>query len=166
MRNIHLFLLLLLCAQISFTSFAQVKPLAIIVDKPYVRASIPGSNISSAYMKITNKDEKTVTLLGASSNISPRVEIHQHTMVGDLMRMRKLDAVIIKANEQIILQPSGLHFMLFDVKKPLKPQQEVELTLRFSDKKTVTIKMPVYSFKQEKSAQVADEQLSTMQHHH
>ncbi|OUR63334.1 hypothetical protein A9Q74_01235 [Colwellia sp. 39_35_sub15_T18] len=166
MKNCHLFLLLLLCGQISFTSLAQVKQAVIIVEKPYVRASIPGSNVSSAYMRITNNDEKTVTLLGASSNISPRVEIHQHTMVAGLMRMRKLDAVIIKANEQIVLQPSGLHFMLFDVKKPLKPQQEVELTLRFSDKKTVTIKMPVYNFKQEKSAQAADEQLSTMQHHH
>ncbi len=117
-------------------------------------------------MIITNNSEKAVTLLGASSNISPRVEIHQHTIVADLMRMRKINKIIIKVNERVILQPSGLHLMLFDVKKPLQSQHKVELTLRFSDKKSVSIQVPVYSPKREKSAQEADGQLSIMQHHH
>lgn len=166
MKKCHLFLLLLLFSQVSFVSFAQSQQVGITVEKSYVRASIPGSTISSAYMIITNNGEKAVTLLDASSSISPRVEIHQHTMVADLMRMRKRDAIIIKANERVILQPSGLHLMLFDVKKPLKPQHKVDLTLRFSDKKSVLMQVPVYSPKQEKSAQEANEQLSTMQHHH
>ncbi len=147
-------------------SFAQVEKTGITVEKAYMRASIPGSDISSAYMIITNNSEKAVTLLGASSSISPRVEIHQHTMVAELMRMRKINVIIIKANERVILQPSGLHLMLFDVKKPLKSKHKVELTLRFSDKKSVSLKVPVYSPMQEKSAQEADSQLSKMQHHH
>ena len=124
-------------------SFAQVEKTGITVEKAYMRASIPGSDISS-----------------------PRVEIHQHTMVAELMRMRKINVIIIKANERVILQPSGLHLMLFDVKKPLKSKHKVELTLRFSDKKSVSLKVPVYSPMQEKSAQEADSQLSKMQHHH
>ncbi|MCW8832393.1 MAG: copper chaperone PCu(A)C [Colwellia sp.] len=166
MKNHHLFLLLLLCSQISFTCFAQAQQGEITVEQAYLRASIPGSNVSSAYMIIANNSEKAVTLLGATSSISPRVEIHQHTMVGGLMRMRKTDAIIIKANERVILQPSGLHLMLFDVKKPLQSQHKVELTLRFSDKKSVSLQVPVYSPKQEKLAQEANGQLSTMQHHH
>lgn len=166
MKNHYLFLLFLLCSQASFTNLAQGFQASIIVEKPYVRASIPGSSISSAYMTIINNGEKTVTLLGASSNISPRVEIHQHTMAEGMMRMRKMDNVLIKANERVVLQPSGLHLMLFDVKKPLQSQHKVELTLRFSDEQSVSIQVPVYSPMQEKSAQEADEQLSIMQHHH
>jgi copper(I)-binding protein len=166
MKNHYLFLLFLFCNQISFYCLAQAEESDISVEQAYIRASIPGSDISSAYMIITNNSEKAVTLLGASSNISPRIELHQHIMEADLMRMRKINAMIIKGNERVILQPSGLHLMLFDVKKPLKPRHKVELTLRFSDKKPVSIQVPVYSPIQERSAQKADRQLSTMQHHH
>lgn len=165
MKNSHLFLLLLIFSQISFISTAQSKQEDIIIEKLYVRASIPGSNISSAYMKISNNGEKAVTLIDASSNISPRVEIHQHTLEAGMMRMRKLDDVTIGANEHITLQPSGLHLMLFDIREPLKSQQTIEMTLRFSDKKTVFIQVPVYNPKQEKLAQASGKQLSTMHHH-
>jgi len=142
-------------------------PVLVSVEKAYLRASIPGSNISAAYMTIVNNGEKTVTLLGASSNISPRIEIHQNTMKNNMMRMRKMDIINIKANERITLQPSGIHLMLFDVIKPLQPQQDVELTLHFSNSKPVSLQVPVLSPIQEKSAQNSDEQHShIMQHHH
>ena len=163
MKNYYFILLSLLCSQLSLAHTSKAE---ISVEKAYARASIPGSNISSAYMIITNNGEKAVTLLGASSNISPRVEIHQHTMSDGMMRMRKVDNVQIKANERVVLQPSGLHLMLFDVKKPLQSQHKVELTLRFSDKKSVLVQVPVYSPIQEKSAQEADKTLTIMQHHH
>jgi copper(I)-binding protein len=170
MKGSHLFLLFLLFSVISFNNFAQAKqpltPAKISVEKAYARATIPGTSISSAYMTIVNNTGKTVTLLGANSKISPRIEIHAHSMENGMMRMRKLDSIIIRANERIILQPSGLHLMLFDVKKPLQSQQDVNLTLHFSAIEPVSLQLPVYNPQQEKAAQNNDAQPSMMQHHH
>ena len=63
------------------------------------------------------------------------------------------------------LQPSGLHLMLFDVKNPLKAQQNVELTLSFSHNPSVTIQVPVFSPLQEKRAQEADSTAQPAHHH-
>ncbi|MDX2368297.1 MAG: copper chaperone PCu(A)C [Colwellia sp.] len=179
MKNSHLYLLALLFCTCSFFGMAnelsnkemnekiELEEKSLIsVEHSYIRSSIPGTTITSSYMIIENKGEKTVTLLGANSKISSRIEIHQHSMSDGMMRMRQLDSIVIKAKQRIVLQPSGLHLMLFEVKKPLQAQQEVELTLNFSNKASVTIQVPVYSPLQEKKAQEAIANLAVQQPHH
>ncbi len=168
MKNNYLFSLLLLCNFVCFYSMANAiseKTIStIMVENAYVRAKIPGTSISSSYMEIENKGDSSVSLLSVSSNISPRVEIHQHTMLDGMMRMRKLDFIEVKAKERVKLQPSGLHLMLFDVKNDLNAQQHVELTLKFSNNELVTLQVPVYSPTQEKAANKTSDEMHT--HHH
>jgi copper(I)-binding protein len=76
-------------------------------------------------------------------------------MSDGMMRMRQLDSIEIKAKQRIVLQPSGLHLMIFGVKKPLQAQQRIELTLNFSNNLPITIQVPVYSPLQEKRAKEA-----------
>ena len=167
MKNNYLLSLLLLCTLVCF--FGEATPLLtqknsiILIENAYVRATIPGTSIASSYMEIENKGDKTVTLLSASSNISPRIEIHQHTMLDGMMRMRKVDSIDINPKERVKLQPSGLHLMLFDVKKPLNSPEHIELMLNFSTNESVTVHVPVYSPTQEKAAKQAS---STMHEHH
>ena len=63
----------------------------IIIEAPYVRASIPGTIITSAYMSIENKSDAILTLTGVSSSFSDRIEIHQHSLSDGMMKMRKVD---------------------------------------------------------------------------
>lgn len=171
MKNSYL---LLLCWTCSFFGIANEfsnekvelgQKSLISVEHAYIRSSIPGTTITSSYMMIENKGEKTVTLLGANSKISPRIEIHQHSMSDGMMRMRQLDSIEINARQRIVLQPSGLHLMLFDVKKPLQAQEKVELTLNFSNQSSVTIQVPVYSPLQEKRMQEVDSGVQQTHHH-
>jgi copper(I)-binding protein len=113
------------------------------VTNGYVRASIPGTTISSAYMTLANNSENKVTLVGVSSKISPRIELHQHSMQGGMMRMRQLPIIEIDANSEIILQPHGLHLMIFDLTQVLAPKTIVDITLHFSNDKQLTIQLPV-----------------------
>jgi len=131
---------------------------SIIVDNAYVRETIPGTNISSAYMVITNKSGKSVTLVGASSKISPRIEIHQHIMQkgqNAMMQMRKKESIHIASNETVTLQPSGLHLMIFELAEPLKDQQSVIITLHFSSHTDINVQLAVQSIKRKQA-----------QHHH
>ena len=136
----------------------------ILIENAYVRATIPGTSISSAYMEIENKSGETITLMSVNSSASPRIEFHQHTMHNGMMRMRKLNTIDIKPKERVKLQPSGLHLMLFDVTPPLKAQEHIELTLNFSNKKYIAVQLPVYSPVQEKTAQKASSKMH--KHHH
>ncbi|NQZ20805.1 MAG: copper chaperone PCu(A)C [Colwellia sp.] len=130
----------------------------IVIDAAHIRASIPGTNVTSAYMSIENKSVKTIVLTGASSAVSDRIEIHQHVMNNGMMSMRQVKQLIIKEQEQVILQPMGYHLMIFNVKKPLLPEDNITFTLHFAHQNDVVVSIPVQSIKQEKQAK--------KQHHH
>ena len=127
------------------SAFAQ----SIAIKDGFVRESIPGTTVSSAYMSISNTSDKAVTLIGASSKVSPRVEIHEHTMADGLMQMRQKESIVVNSKETVILQPSGLHLMIFDVTQPLVHGEKVELTLQFSSHPDVVITLPVQSIKKQ-----------------
>ncbi len=42
----------------------------------YIKTSIPGSDITAAYMTITNNNNKAITLQKISSSISDSIEFH------------------------------------------------------------------------------------------
>jgi copper(I)-binding protein len=152
MRNIisPVFSLVLLISSVFVGfSFASEKS-EIIVENGYVRESIPGTTISSAYMTLNNSSSKNLRLVAASSSVSERVEIHEHTMTGGLMRMRQRESVEILANDSTIFQPSGFHLMIFDLKQPLKAKENITITLHFDDQSSIDVNYLVKGLKQKK----------------
>lgn len=117
------------------------------VSDAYIRASIPGTVHSSAYMVINNKDEKEITLVNVTSQVSARIEMHNHLMENGMMSMQQLQKINIAPNSQVVLQPHGLHLMFFDLAKPLKTQDNIEITLHFSNNYRVIVPLPVKSLK-------------------
>ncbi len=147
MKNIHykeLFLFFVFLLVI--TNHADAKSEITITDG-YIKASIPGSDITAAYMTINNNSDKAITLQKITSSISDRIEIHEHSMAGGMMRMRQVDNITIQANGSVVLQPSGLHLMIFALKQQLQENESIKLTLHFSDLTKVKIQLPVYRFK-------------------
>lgn len=143
---------------ISGDTFAVEYNSNIIIEAPYARASIPGTNITSAYMSIENKGNEALILIGVSSLFSDRIEIHQHTMSDGMMKMQKVDQLVIEGKSSVVLQPMGYHLMIFNVKQALIPEEDVTLTLHFKQQKDFVITIPVRSIKQERQAK--------KQHHH
>jgi copper(I)-binding protein len=117
---------------------------SITVTDGYIKASIPGSDITAAYMTIINAGDKAITLQKISSTISDRIEIHEHSMANGMMRMRQVAEVTIDANNEVVLQPSGLHLMIFSVKQTITEQDVIPLTLYFSNETNINIQLPVY----------------------
>ena len=133
-----------------FVIAGQAQSQTVEASDGFVRETIPGTNISSAYMTLKNSNEKSVTLIGASSKISPRIEIHEHSMTGGMMSMRQVDTIVIKSKDSVVLQPSGLHLMLFDIPEPLKAGDMVTITLHFSSQPDVDVQLPVKGIKRKK----------------
>lgn len=152
MRNIFLPViswLILLNISLSNEVFAN-EVNEISVEDGYVRESIPGTSISSAYMTIKNLSSTDTRLVSASSEVSERIEIHQHTMVDGLMRMRQRDYVDILANNSTVFQPSGFHLMIFNLKQPLKAKEEIIITLHFDNQSSLEVNYTVQGLKQKK----------------
>lgn len=138
------FILLSLIALLSVSvSAAEATP--VTVQNAWVRATAPGQKVGAAYMTLTHN--QNATFVGAYADIAGNIEIHSMEMKNNVMKMRMVDELPIVAGKPTTLAPSGLHLMLFDLKKPLKAGENAELTLCFKDKNGVithqTMTMPI-----------------------
>lgn len=97
------------------------------VVQAWVRATAPGQQVAGAYLQITST--VPAKLIAASSPVAGSVEIHSMRMEGGIMKMRQLQGLDLPANKPVKLEPGGLHLMLLDLKKPLKPGDRVPLRL-------------------------------------
>lgn len=148
-----IFLLAFITINLLFNvSFAN-QGLQVAAQDGYVRETIPGTSISSAYMTLNNSTNKNRRLTSASSSVSKRIEIHEHIMKDGMMRMRQRDSVEILANDSTVFQPSGYHLMIFDLKQPLKAGETIIITLHFDDESSLDVNYQVKGLKQK-------------QHHH
>ena len=146
MRNIHykkvgIFFTLLLGM---ISNVYAISP--ITVTDGYIKASIPGSDVTAAYMTISNTASKAITLQKVSSIISDRVEIHEHSMSNGMMRMREVGQITIDANSKVVLQPSSLHLMIFSIKQKITEKDVIPFTLYFSNETKINIQLPVYRY--------------------
>jgi len=147
MRNIHYRKVAIFCTLL-FAMLSNVCAAnTITVNDGYVKASIPGSDVTASYMTLSNTSNKTITLQKVSSTVSDRIEIHEHSMADGIMRMREVGEITINANSEVVLQPSGLHLMIFSLKQPIKEKSIMPLTLYFSNDTEVKIQLPVLKYK-------------------
>lgn len=101
------------------------------VAHPWARATPKGAPVGAAYLEIKTDAKTADRLIGAKSAVAGRVEIHTHIHEGDVMKMRRVDAIELKAGSAHVLKPSGDHVMLLDLKQPLKEGDLLKLTLIF-----------------------------------
>jgi copper(I)-binding protein len=102
------------------------------ISAPWARATPKGASIGGGYMTITNTGSASDRLVGGSSDISSRVEIHEMSMDNNVMKMHHLaEGLEVKPGQTVEFKPSGYHVMFIDLKKPLEKGQHVKATLQF-----------------------------------
>lgn len=103
-----------------------------VVD-PYVRLMPPGAAATAAFMTLKNAGDKDARLVKAESGAAKKVELHTHVADGEIMRMRQVDAIDIKAKGEAALKPGGYHIMLIQPVGAMKEGDKVAITLGFAD---------------------------------
>jgi len=95
------------------------------VGHPWARATPKGAAVAGGYLKITNKGTEADRLIGGSAAFAGRVEIHEMSEEGGVMKMRHLPKGIeIKPGETVELKPGAVHVMFMDLKVPLVKDQK------------------------------------------
>ncbi len=116
----------------------------LIIEAPWSRATPGGSKVGAGFMKITNNGKVADRLIGGSAEVAKDFEVHEMSMSGDVMKMRRLaKGLEIKPGESVELKPSSYHIMFMGLARPLKVDETVKGTLVFERAGTVAIEYSV-----------------------
>lgn len=117
----------------------------VAVSGAWVKASEYSDHVggmTGVFAKITNKTNKTITLVGGTSSFAPMVDVHQ--VVNGTMS-HKPGGIQIAPGKTAILQPGGLHVMLMGLTKTILPGTTVDVKLNFKGAKSVSLKLTAKS---------------------
>ncbi|HET9821499.1 MAG TPA: copper chaperone PCu(A)C [Burkholderiaceae bacterium] len=117
-------------------AWGQVK-----VEGAWVRPTVPGQQAGGGFMTLTSSGGDR--LLGGSTPVAERFELHTMAMNGDVMVMRQVEGIELPAGRKVELKPGGLHVMLVGLKQPLAAGSTVPVTLRLQKAGDVKIEMQV-----------------------
>lgn len=115
----------------------------ITVKAPWARASAGMARAGAAFMTIDNAGAEADRLVSASADVSKTVELHTHVKDGDVMKMRRVEAVDVPAGGAVELQPGGYHVMFMGLQQPLEDGESFPLTLTFETAGDVTVEVMV-----------------------
>ena len=128
---------------LSIISIAAVFGADVEIDGAYARASIPNVPNLAAFFVIKNNSDKDIAITSANSDAAQKNELHTHIKENKMMKMMKIEKLVVPAKSSLELKSGGDHVMLMGLKKELKAGDEINLELSFSDGDKKSIKVPV-----------------------
>ena len=137
------------------------------ISAPWVRATPNSATVGGGYMTITNTGATSDRLVGGSSDLSARFEIHTMSMDNNVMKMRPVaNGVEIKPGQSVEFSPGGYHLMFVGLKKPFEQGQQVPALLQFEKAGKVAVQFMVESVGAHSGGNSAAPGSGQMQHGH
>ncbi|MGY6569665.1 MAG: copper chaperone PCu(A)C [Salinarimonas sp.] len=104
----------------------------ITIDNPWTRVTPGGARVAGGYMIITNNGSETDRLIGGTSEIAPRFEVHSMEMVDGVARMAEVEGGLeIPPGGSVALEPGSYHVMFMNLAAPVTMDAPVSGTLVF-----------------------------------
>jgi copper(I)-binding protein len=123
---------------LSLPALAQVK-----VEGAWARPTVPGQQGGGGFLTLTSSAGDR--LLGGTTPVAQRFELHTMAMKGDVMEMRQLDAIELPAGKAVEFKPGGLHVMFIGLTQALTLGSKVPVTLKFEKAGEVKVDFEVAS---------------------
>lgn len=142
------FIALLSSGSLSTATAEEMDHDGLHVAHGWARASLGKNPNSAAYVTIHNKAETGDRLLDVSCAGAQRCSLHNHTTVSDVTRMEAVGSLELIPGAHIEFKPGGYHIMMFDLKAPLAPGGETQLTFSFEKAGDMTVTVPVLSMRE------------------
>lgn len=146
LRTLFLGVAVCMLAQVAVAQNPPVRIGEIEISSPSLRAPLPGAPTAGGYLTLHNSGAADDHLIGGSAPFAAKVEVHQMTMQGDVMKMRALpDGLRIPAGETVTLKPGAEHLMFLGLTTRPVAGEVVPVTLMLEHAGSVTVDMPVVS---------------------
>ena len=111
----------------------------ILITEIWARTTPKTAKTGAAFFIIKNNGKTDDTLIGVSSGLAKKTEIHQSSMVKGIMKMRHVGKVAVPAGGIGILKPGSFHIMFMGLYNPINKGDEFPLTLTFEKSGTLKI---------------------------
>lgn len=103
------------------------------IGHPYARTTLAVQTTGGAYLSLENHGSTDDSLIKVASSIAHSVEMHSMDMQGDIMKMREVDSIALKAGTSVAMNPNGgYHIMLVGLTHPLNAGDKFPMTLTFA----------------------------------
>ena len=113
----------------------------VTVKDAWVRGVVSGQKVTGAFMTVTSTEDAKI--VGASSQIAKRAEIHISMVMGGVNHMRSVDAIPLPAGQPVELKAGSYHVMLMEITQPIRPGDTVSLALKVVGKDGKPAEIPV-----------------------
>jgi copper(I)-binding protein len=137
-----------LCAGLPTVIAAHGVPEPAEVRGAYVPEPPPGQPNAALFMRLKNVGTESLTFSRVQCSLAARCELHAHLHANGKMVMQRLSAVDLKSGGELELRPGGLHVMLIGLKAASRAGDQVELTLLFSNGRSVPVTAVVRDMRQ------------------
>ncbi|WP_049723653.1 copper chaperone PCu(A)C [Gilvimarinus polysaccharolyticus] len=142
----------ILCGFLAIPAHAGAAPekasatvVTVSVTDAVLQLPIPGTHNSAVFLRLTNTGAAPLTLVGVSTSAAAKAQLHSHTKVDGMMRMRPLESLSIAPGQTLVFESGGNHIMLLDVQRTLTSGDIVALTFEFADGATQEVQVAVTS---------------------
>jgi len=86
---------------------------------------------TTLYFVIENKSETADTLFQVNSDPAKKVEILETYSEGEMIRLRKVDFIVVEGKKSFELKPGAHHIMLMKLKKDISDGDKGDFVLHF-----------------------------------
>jgi hypothetical protein len=114
------------------------------ISAAWARATPKAAPVGGGYLTVTNTGNTPDRLIGGSSEVCSRLEIHQMGMDNGVMKMRPVaKGLEIEPGQKMELTPGGYHLMFVGLKAPFERGQRIKATLQFEKAGSVPVEFTV-----------------------
>jgi copper(I)-binding protein len=103
----------------------------VTVVHPWARATPGGARVGGVYFEMKAARGHADRLIAARTAAAGSAELHKDAVENGIAKMRRVDAIPLRAGASFVLKPGGYHVMLMDLVGPLKEGDLLKLTLVF-----------------------------------
>jgi hypothetical protein len=126
----------------SFAMLATAAQAAPVASGAWLRL-VPGQENGAGYLKLSNSARKADALTAIKSDCCKAVELHEMSMDGEAMHMRKVDRVMLPPQHVTEFNPMGFHLMFIGFKKAPDNGAGVPVTLIYENGATQEVDFKV-----------------------
>ncbi|HEX5331252.1 MAG TPA: copper chaperone PCu(A)C [Cellulomonas sp.] len=116
------------------------------VTDPWAKAT--DSGMTAAFGTLVNDGDTDIHITSASSTAAAKVELHEMAAdaSGQMVMRPKESGFVVPAGGSLELMPGGLHLMLVGLTAPVKPGDDVPVTLSADDGSTYELMASARSY--------------------
>ena len=135
-------LIITLCSLLMSATAAQAVANDVSVAHGWLRF-IVSSRPAAGYFDLNNSTNAVIKLVGASSPGCGQLMLHQSRNINGVETMAPVESVEVPAHGSVSFMPGGYHLMCMSPTAKLSPGNNVPITLKFANGRTITANFAV-----------------------